>query len=112
MRVTQGEKKEQTDTYYVYERNYGSFTRTFTLPEGADPNQVRAEMHDGVLDINKSRATLAVADKALRVVFHTFGFFAGLNGYHLPDMDIIADLSHKYYRAGLESSLTSYKLPM
>jgi len=56
---------------------------------------------DGVLDINKSRATLAVADKALRVVFHTFGFFAGLNGYHLPDMDIIADLSHKYYNNNL-----------
>jgi HSP20 family protein len=46
------EKKEQTDTYYVYERSYGSFTRAFTLPEGADPNQLRAELREGVLDIN------------------------------------------------------------
>jgi len=46
------EKKEQTDTYYVYERSYGTFTRSFTLPEGADPNQVRAELREGVLDIN------------------------------------------------------------
>jgi HSP20 family protein len=48
----ESEKKEQTDTYYVSERSYGSFTRTFTLPEGADPNQVRAELREGVLDLN------------------------------------------------------------
>jgi HSP20 family protein len=51
----ESEKKEQTDTYYVYERNYGSFTRSFTLPEGADAAAVKAELKDGVLDIKIGR---------------------------------------------------------
>ena len=43
------EKEEQNDTYYAFERSFGSFTRSFTLPEGTDPNAVRAELRDGVL---------------------------------------------------------------
>jgi HSP20 family protein len=43
------EKEEQTDTYYTYERNYGSFARSFTLPEGIDADHIHAELKDGVL---------------------------------------------------------------
>jgi HSP20 family protein len=46
------EKKTQDETYYCYERNYGSFSRTFTLPDGADVEQIKAEMKSGQLAIS------------------------------------------------------------
>jgi HSP20 family protein len=48
----ESDKVEQTDTYYAAERNYGSFFRSFTLPEGIDTNSVHAEMRDGVLNLS------------------------------------------------------------
>jgi HSP20 family protein len=47
----EAEEGEEGDRYYVYERSYGSFTRTFTLPEGVDAENVRAELKDGVLTL-------------------------------------------------------------
>jgi len=43
------------------------------------------------------RATMVVADLALRAVFQTFAHVAGLPGYHLPDMNQIATTAHEYY---------------
>jgi HSP20 family protein len=43
------EKREQNEAFYAAERTYGSFTRTFTLPDGADAENVRAELKNGVL---------------------------------------------------------------
>ena len=43
------EKEEKADTYYAYERSYGNFTRSFTLPDGIDAEHIRAELRDGVL---------------------------------------------------------------
>src|SRR2546421_1558308 len=37
------EKEEKNKRYHRTERSYGSFTRSFSLPEGADPGKVRAE---------------------------------------------------------------------
>ena len=45
------EKKEKGEVFYTWERTYGAFTRSFTLPEGIDPEHVEAEMKDGVLTI-------------------------------------------------------------
>ena len=45
------ERKEEGDQWYVVERNYGTFTRSFTLPDGADAENVKAEMKNGVLNI-------------------------------------------------------------
>ena len=45
------EKTEKTDTYYTYERSYGTFTRSFTLPEGIDAEKIKAELKEGVLTI-------------------------------------------------------------
>lgn len=47
----EAEKEEKTDTYFTYERNYGSFSRTFTLPEDVNVDQTRAELKDGVLTL-------------------------------------------------------------
>jgi HSP20 family protein len=45
------ERKEEGDTWYSYERSFGSFQRAFTLPEGVDAEHVRAELKDGVLSL-------------------------------------------------------------
>lgn len=45
------EQKEKGETWYSSERGYGSFTRVFTLPEGADAEHAKAELSSGVLTI-------------------------------------------------------------
>ncbi len=45
------EKRDQGERFYAYERAYGTFTRTFTLPEGVDGEHVQAELKDGVLTL-------------------------------------------------------------
>jgi HSP20 family protein len=55
MRITghrEEEKVEQSDTYYCAERSSGNFMRSFTLPDGANFDQVSAEMREGVLTIH------------------------------------------------------------
>ncbi len=45
------EKRREDETYYCYERHYGSFTRAFTLPEGVDAEHVKADLKNGQLSI-------------------------------------------------------------
>ncbi len=45
------EERQEGETYYALERTYGSFTRTFTLPEGVDADHVSADLRDGVLTL-------------------------------------------------------------
>jgi len=46
----QFEKEEKGKRYHRIERAYGSFTRSFALPDDADPQKVNAEFKDGVLN--------------------------------------------------------------
>ncbi|RUM72781.1 MAG: Hsp20/alpha crystallin family protein [Sulfurovum sp.] len=39
------------DDYYKVESRYGKFSRSFTLPEDADPEGIEAHMQNGVLEI-------------------------------------------------------------
>ena len=57
------EKKQEDETYFSYERSYGSFTRTFTLPEGIDGEKVNASLKDGVLTINIAKKPSAQPKK-------------------------------------------------
>jgi HSP20 family protein len=43
------EKDEKTTKFHRVERAYGSFLRSFGLPEGVDPANVAAEFKDGLL---------------------------------------------------------------
>jgi HSP20 family protein len=43
------EKEETEGTYRRVERQYGSFTRSFTLPETVDTENISADLNDGVL---------------------------------------------------------------
>lgn len=50
-----GKREEETrreeERYFALERSYGSFTRSFTLPDGVDADSATAEMKDGVLTL-------------------------------------------------------------
>jgi HSP20 family protein len=50
-----GEKKSSTEVkdeqYHHVERRYGSFSRSFKLPQTVDPNKVSAEYKNGVLTV-------------------------------------------------------------
>lgn len=45
------EKETREDNYHRIERSYGSFYRSFTLPNYIDQENIRAEHEDGVLKI-------------------------------------------------------------
>ena len=64
----EAEKEDKCDTYYAYERSYGSFQRTFVLPEGLDTDHIHAELETGVLTVtlpkNATVATRTIAIKA------------------------------------------------
>ena len=45
------EKEEKEENFRRVERQYGSFTRSFTLPSSVDPEQVSAHCDKGVLKI-------------------------------------------------------------
>jgi HSP20 family protein len=44
-------REDKGDTYYICERDYGSFVRAFTLPDGTDSEHTRADLKDGVLTV-------------------------------------------------------------
>ena len=39
------------DRFYRYERRFGTFTRTVTLPQGVNEEAIKADYRDGVLEI-------------------------------------------------------------
>jgi HSP20 family protein len=45
------EKDEKDTKYHRIERSYGSFMRSFTMPDDADADKVTAEFKDGVLHV-------------------------------------------------------------
>ena len=49
------------------------------------------------VDVRKRIATLWAGEKVLRGLFQTFAKAMGLNDFHLPDMDQIAEVSHAFY---------------
>lgn len=59
----EAEKEEKEDTYYTYERTYGTFSRTFTLPNQLDTANVKAELKGGELTVVVPKEPAAVAKK-------------------------------------------------
>jgi HSP20 family protein len=45
------EHEERKEGYYRVERSSGNFSRTLTLPEGVDPESVKANFDRGVLEV-------------------------------------------------------------
>jgi len=53
------EKEEKGKKWHRVERNYGSFLRTFTLPENIDDAKVQAEFKDGILNVRLPKSEKA-----------------------------------------------------
>jgi len=47
----QAEERKEGDSYALYERQYGSFTRSFSLPDTADGERIEAKLEAGVLTL-------------------------------------------------------------
>lgn len=53
------EKEEKNKRYHRVERGYGSFVRSFVLPDVADAAKVSAEFKDGVLRVHLPKTEMA-----------------------------------------------------
>lgn len=60
------EKEEKGKKYHRIERSYGSFVRSFSLPDLIDEEKVRAEFTDGVLNLHLPKSEKA-KPKAIEV---------------------------------------------
>lgn len=60
------EKEEKDKKYHRVERAYGSFIRSFTLPDLVDEEKVKAEFKDGVLNLQLPKSVKA-KPKAIEV---------------------------------------------
>ena len=47
----QEEKEEKKKDYYLHERHFGSFERSFEMPEGVDADKIEANFKKGVLTV-------------------------------------------------------------
>jgi HSP20 family protein len=63
MLTIRGEKRqvaeEKADRVHRYERSYGSFERTFSLPSTVDGDRIEADISDGVLTVMLPKAEKA-----------------------------------------------------
>ena len=71
-RVTVSGKKESTreekeKSYYFSERIYGSFSRSFRVPDDADTARIQATHTDGVLKISIPRQAKTAARRSIAV---------------------------------------------
>ncbi len=58
----QEEKEEKKKDYYLQERSFGSFQRTFQVPDGVDTDKIEATFKKGVLTVTLPKT--AEAQKA------------------------------------------------
>ena len=62
-----GEKKEEHEEtkdsarYHMWERRYGAFRRSFTLPQAVDPEKIVAKFEDGILTVTLPKTKKAKA---------------------------------------------------
>ena len=61
------EKEEREKDYYFSERRYGSFVRSFPLPEGVNADKIEASFAKGVLTIKLPKTAEAQAEKKIPV---------------------------------------------
>jgi HSP20 family protein len=64
------DKEEKKKNYYLAERSYGSFQRSFRLPENADEEKILAEVAKGVLIVSipkKTASKPAAREKRIKI---------------------------------------------
>ena len=63
------EKKADDDKHHRIERFYGSFARSFSLPDNVDENHIKAEFKDGVLSLTLNKVEKA-KPKSIEIDLH------------------------------------------
>ncbi len=48
----QAEERKEGESFYLYERQFGSFSRSFALPDAADAERIEAKLVNGVLELS------------------------------------------------------------
>lgn len=70
-----GERKSETEKeqegWLIRERSYGAFERSLVLPEGVDPEKIKADYKDGVLEVHVPKAAQALKPKTHRIALGT-----------------------------------------
>ena len=60
------EREDKTENYHISERSYGSFQRSFYIPDGVDRDKIAAEFSKGVLTLTLPKT--AEAQKASKKI--------------------------------------------
>jgi HSP20 family protein len=61
------EQEEERGGYYIRERRYGTFSRSFNLPQGTDESKVRARYEHGVLEVTVEGAAVVTEPKRIQI---------------------------------------------
>ena len=61
------EQEEERGGYYVRERQYGSFSRSLTVPEGVDESKIHARYENGVLEVTVEGAAVVQEPKRIQI---------------------------------------------
>jgi hypothetical protein len=72
------EKEEKKKGYYLSERRYGSFHRSFGVPDGNDAEKIEANFKNGVLTVTLPKTRLKHRALASLAAFRRFGHWGAL----------------------------------
>jgi len=61
------EKDEEKENYHRVERSYGSFVRTFGLPDTVDPDGIKAKYDKGVLKVTLPKREKPDTSRVIKV---------------------------------------------
>lgn len=66
-----GERKSEAEKegegWLVRESSFGAFERSMVLPEGVDPASIKADFHDGMLEVHIPKALEAARPKTTKI---------------------------------------------
>lgn len=83
--------------YMLWQGRYDTAQRAELRGVDKDKSEGGSKFSLKGVDVRKRRASLWAGEKVLRGIFQTVSTAMGLNDYHLPDMNEIAEISHAFY---------------
>jgi HSP20 family protein len=61
------EEQQENEGWLIRESSYGSFELSLTIPEGVDPGAIKADFHDGVLEVTVPKAFEAAQPRRTKI---------------------------------------------
>ncbi|HEY4182544.1 MAG TPA: 2-hydroxyglutaryl-CoA dehydratase [Kofleriaceae bacterium] len=83
--------------YMIWQGRFDTEQRAKLRGTDADKGEGGSKFSLKGVDVRKRKASLWAGEKVLRGLFLSFAKAMGLNDYHLPNMDQIAEISHAFY---------------